>query len=415
MSDSSSVDVNRRDFLQAGALTVAATAVTGEGTAQAQEGPPPAEPMVLPRRPLGKTGVDVTILNFGTFRNTGLQLLLRACYANGVRMFDTARSYGSEPFIARWLTEKPEVRKDIFLVTKDSPRSPSELLAQVDKRLEALQTDYIDLLFIHALGDRSIQDGIAWPKSQEFKETVEAIKKTKKVKFVGFSTHHKQRAEILQSAAEGGFVDAIMLQYTPWLEKDDPLNRAIDACHKKGIGLISMKQVAGQFTSGDRPKMNVLEEVKNRVPMLKERGLTPFQGLLHAIWTDERISACCVSMRNLDEAKQNSAAARVYQPVKEADLRQLRDACLAHGPTLCADCDGRCGRAAGTTAELGVLTRYLTYYEHLGDRAEARRLYTELTEDQRRWEGADLAAAREACPNHLDFAKLLPRVDRHLA
>ena len=59
------------------------------------------------------------------------------------------------------------------------------------------------------------------------------------------------RAEYLQAAAEGGFVDAIMLQYTPWLDKDAPLNRALDACHKKGIGLISMKQVAGQFGNAD--------------------------------------------------------------------------------------------------------------------------------------------------------------------
>ena len=29
--------------------------------------------------------------------------------------------------------------------------------------------------------------------------------------------------------------------------------------------------------------------------MLKEKGLSPYQGLLHAIWTDERFSSCCVS------------------------------------------------------------------------------------------------------------------------
>ena len=38
------------------------------------------------------------------------------------------------------------------------------------------------------------------------------------------------------------------------------------------------------------------------MPMLKERNLTPFQGLLHAIWTDERISSVCVSMRNTDQS-----------------------------------------------------------------------------------------------------------------
>jgi hypothetical protein len=99
----------------------------------------------------------------------------------------------------------------------------------------------------------------------------------------------------------------------------------------------------------------------------------------------------------------------------KAEIDRLRDACIAAGPTFCADCDGRCSRAAGTEAELGNLTRFLTYHEHHGDRAEARRLYTEMADAARNWQGADLDAAREACPNKLDFATLLPRVDKTLA
>ena len=67
------------------------------------------------------------------------------------------------------------------------------------------------------------------------------------------------------------------------------------------------------------------------------------------------------------------------------------------------------------TAELGNLTRFLTYHEHHGDRAEARRQYAALAPEARDWSGADLEAARAACPNQLDFARLLPEVDRHLA
>ena len=61
-----------------------------------------------------------------------------------------------------------------------------------------------------------------------------------------------------------------------------------------------------------------------------------------------------------------------------AEIDRLRDACIAAGPTMCASCDGRCGRAGGTEAELGNLTRFLTYHDHHGYRAEARRLYAEL-------------------------------------
>ncbi len=405
-------NVNRREFLQTGAVAAATAATLASGSSRAADDQPAAK-TTLPRRPLGKTGVDVTILNLGTWRNPGLDRLLRFAYANGVRYYDTAKSYGSEPGIKRWFQQMPEVRKEIFLVTKDSPREPRQLIPMLDQRLEALGTDYIDLFFIHALGDHDPDAGVTWPKSKELKETVETIKKSGKAKFVGFSSHHKDRAAFLQSAAEGGFLDAIMLQYTPWLDKDAPLNKALDACWKKGIGLISMKQVAGQF--GNATQGGPLDEVIKRVPALKQRNLSPYQGLLHAIWTDERIASSCVSMRNTDQIRENVDAARRFEPLKEADIRALRDASLAHGPTLCADCDGRCSAAAGTKARLGDLTRYLTYHDHHGYRGEARRLYAELADHERDWKGADLEAARQACPNHLDFAQLLPKADRSLA
>ena len=98
----------------------------------------------------------------------------------------------------------------------------------------------------------------------------------------------------------------------------------------------------------------------------------------------------------------------------KAEIDRLRDACIAAGPTLCASCDGRCSRAAGTTAELGNLARFVTYHDHHGHRAEARRLYAGLSDAARNWQGADLQAARQACPNKLDFARLLPRAEEVL-
>ena len=243
----------------------------------------------------------------------------------------------------------------------------------VDQRLEALGTDYIDLFFIHGLGDdHSLDDAIKLVKSQEFKETAEAIRKSGKAKFVGFSTHHRTAPRSSRRRPRAASSTRSCSSTPPGSTRTAPLNRALDACWKKGIGLISMKQVAGkQF--GNAPKGDILDEVVRRVPMLAEKKLWPFQGLLHAIWTDERISSCCVSMRNTDQIRENADAARRFEPLKLADIHQLRDAVLAQGPTLCADCDGRCSTAAGTTAELGDLTRFLTYHEHHGDRSEARR------------------------------------------
>jgi predicted aldo/keto reductase-like oxidoreductase len=289
------------------------------------------------------------------------------------------------------------------------------MIASVDQRLAACGTDHIDLFFLHGLGDHhTLDEAVNLVKSKEFKEAADAIRKSGKARFIGFSTHHKDRGPIIQAAAEGGVVDAIMLQYTPWLDKDSPLNKALDAAHAKGIGLISMKQIAGRMF-GDAPSGNILDKVKQKVPTLAEKNLSPFQGLLHAIWTDERISSVCVSMRNTDQIRENVDAARRYEPLKTAEILQLRDAMLAQGPMLCADCDGRCSIAGGTGAELGNLTRFLTYHEHHGDRAEARRQYAALPPEARDWSKADLAAARAACPNKLDFARLLPEADRLLS
>jgi aryl-alcohol dehydrogenase-like predicted oxidoreductase len=415
MSHDQTGGTDRRTFLQAGALATAAALGGSTGHVEAQEAA--AKATVLPKRKLGKTDIEMTMLELGTgaLREQGvLERLIRLSYASGVRTFDTAKAYGTEPGFKRWFERSPEVRKEIVLVTKDNPKAPKDMLAMLDRRLAALGTDYVDLFFVHGMGDEhSLDDAVNFVKGREFKETADAIRKSGKAKYIGFSIHHKDRAAIIQAAAEGGIVDAIMLQYTPWLDKDHPLNKALDACYAKGIGLISMKQIAGRFSAV--AGLDVLKEVVKRAPMLAEKKLSPYQGLLHAIWTDERISGSCVSIKTTDQLREDAEAARRYEPLKTAELQQLRDATLAFTGTLCADCDGRCSHAAGTKAELGNLTRFLTYHEDHGIRAEARRLYAALEPEARDWSGADLEAARAACPNKLDFAALLPEVDRHLA
>jgi predicted aldo/keto reductase-like oxidoreductase len=401
MSENLTGSLQRREFIQAGAAVTAAATLSQGAVAQVAgvQASPTAKKSKLPRRVLGKTGVEVTLVNQGTVRQPdALDRLFRYSFSRGVRYFDTAAAYRTEPAFKKWFAAMPEVRKQIFLATKNGVGRPGDMVKQIDHRLDALGTDYIDLLFFHGLGSHQVD----WPKSREMKEAVEAIKKTGKVRFVGFSTHDPRKAEQIQNAAEGGFIDVIMLAFSPWLKKDDPINRALDAAHAKGIGLVSMKQMAGHT------------KVKDNIPALLERGLNTHQGLLTAIWSDERISATCVTMMNTDQVNQNTEAARRFQPLKEADIHALRDAVLAAGPMMCADCEGRCGLAGGTNARLGDLTRFLTYHEHHGSRQQAHEGYAELTEEERNWRDADLTAAREACPSKLNFAQLLPEVDRLL-
>ena len=184
---------------------------------------------------------------------------------------------------------------------------------------------------------------------------------------------------MITTAAMANVVDMIMVKYNALAAKDHPFNKALDAAHAKGIGLISMKQLAGSET--------MLKDMATKVPSLRDKGLAPYQMLLHAIWTDERISSCCVSMKTTDQMNEDVHAARTYQPLKAAELREIHEFFLASGPTMCALCDGRCSLAAGTGAALGDLTRYLTYHEQHGERTEARRLYAAVAGVGPRLEG----------------------------
>ena len=168
---------------------------------------PPRRPQsaALAKRKLGKSGIEVSMLNIGTWRSSGVERLLRFAWANGVRYIDTAKSYGTEP------ADRPMVPADARGPQGTVPghQGPCHGVAhgnsssKLDDRLAALKTDYIDLIFIHALGDHDFATEVKWPESQEFKETAEAIRKSGKAKFVGFSTHHPKRPEILQAAVQG--------------------------------------------------------------------------------------------------------------------------------------------------------------------------------------------------------------------
>src|SRR3954453_5998979 len=115
---------DRRTFLQTGALVTAATLGAASGL-EAQDAPPKSP--ILPKRKLGKTGIEITLLEMGTgaLREKGvLDRLLRLSFASGVRTFDTARAYGTEPGFKKWFEQTPAVRKEVVLVTKDNPRAP---------------------------------------------------------------------------------------------------------------------------------------------------------------------------------------------------------------------------------------------------------------------------------------------------
>ena len=117
-------DLTRREFMKT--VGLAGLAVAGSGVTGALAAPEPpaaaAKADTMPKRKLGKTGVDVSILNLGCMIDTiNNQLLLKQAVKWGVTFWDTAEHYGdtlSEEGIGRFFARNPEARKEIFLVTK---------------------------------------------------------------------------------------------------------------------------------------------------------------------------------------------------------------------------------------------------------------------------------------------------------
>jgi aryl-alcohol dehydrogenase-like predicted oxidoreductase len=365
----------------------------------------------LPVRTLGRTGADVSILTLGAGRPPSARML-NAAYDTGIRCIDTAASYGnqaSEREIGRWMAEKAN-RKEIFIISKDRPEVPDQWSAMVDRSLKTLQTDYVDLYLVHSLGGRgwlgTVKKDREIPLQKEWAAAADKLKKSGRVRFVGFTTHAEVqiRADLLNNAATGGWVDAVMVSYDPQLVRENAdYNKAVDACHKAGVGLICMKEMRAV---NDMPKI---------LPEFKDLGLSPYQAVLHAVWTDARITTTTSEMLNLSMWRENSKAARIFKPLDSAKIEAVVGLYQRYGRRFCNACDGSCRRAGRTKAALNDIVRALSYYERDGRLDEARRVYASLSEDERDWHGADLAAASAACHCNLDFATLLPRAEEKLA
>ena len=245
---------------------------------------PAAASAVLPKRQLGKNGPPATMLCMGGMEQALSPEYIDIAWSMGIRYFDSADCYlggKSEKIFGAWLAKYPERRKEIFLVSKDHPhQGPKQMLEMIDRRLDACGTKYLDAFYIHGLGPREYgEDSVNWPKSDEFKKTAETLKSSGKVKMVGFSCHDGRLNDYLNAAAQGGFLDIIMLNYTPFFTKGDAFDQAMDAAHKAGIALVAMKTL--RSAGKDIPK---------RVPDFDKLGLTTHQAMLHAVWSDPRIS-----------------------------------------------------------------------------------------------------------------------------
>lgn len=400
----------RRGFIRAAAAAPVGLALAPAMAAPVASAAPPvlAGSGPLPTRQLGKNGPQVSMLNMGGMMVCLSPEYIDIAWSMGIRYLDNADCYvkgNSETFVAGWLAKHPERRKEVFIATKDHPKKgPEQLLEMIDHRLERIGTDHLDAFYIHGISPKEYgEESLEWPKSDRFKRVAEKLKSSGKVKMVGFTCHDARLVDYLEAAAQGGFVDIIMLKYTPFFTPGDPLDRALDACHKKGIGLVAMKT------------MRNLKDVPQRLPELDKLGLTTHQAVLHACWSDPRISSVCSMLNNVGEIECNTTAARTYkEPLKLSHINLLKQTILAHRRTMCPGCPS-CDAAATTTGlAFHDIARYVTYYEQDGN-LDAREMYRELPAEARDATAVDLEALRDACAFRTDYPDLMRRAQSYFA
>ena len=243
--------MDRRKFIQTGIAGVAGLSLVRTGLANIQMTVP--SDISVDRVKLGKTGLKVSRIAMGTgtkgwnyqSNQTRLGLdnfvkIARHGYERGIRFFDMADMYGSQPFVGKALKELP--REKLTLMTKmwtyDEGSEKRESVSKtLDRFRQEVGTDYFDILLLHCMtkGD--------WAETRKF--YMDGLAKAKQdgiVKAVGVSCHNW---EALVEAVDNPWCDVILARLNPFQSHMDgtveAVNELLGKARKKCKGLIGMK------------------------------------------------------------------------------------------------------------------------------------------------------------------------------
>ncbi|MGO9017824.1 MAG: aldo/keto reductase [Syntrophobacteraceae bacterium] len=392
--------LSRRDFIKT--IGIAGIASSGLNMGKADGAPEQADAgkHALPKRKLGKTGVEVSVLTLGGgFDTINNQLLLRQSLNWGVTFWDTSEAYGnglSEEGFGRFFARNSDARKDVFLATKVHSGEPEAMTAALDKCLKRLATDYVDLLHVHGIKDFS---EIAEPKP--VKQWVSGLKRAGKIKLCGFSTHENMESCLL-GAAKADWIDAVMFAYSFRLMNGVKMKEAIAACADKGIGLVAMK------TQGGRQVQTESEAEMQMVERFIKRGFTDKQAKIKVVLENPNIASICSQMPSLTILSANVAAARDQTRLTRSDFELLERFAAETHQSYCAGCGRICHEAVGGAVPISDVMRCLMYYRDYGERDLAREVYAGLPDGARaKLTQVDYSLAEKACPQRLAISKLM--------
>lgn len=408
--------INRRNFLRSAGIAGVSGAFAVSGAHAGDMPKPdanesskaaPKQMQKVPRRKLGKTGVEIPILSLG-FGRPGESVVLRQALDWGVNHWDTslvAAGGNSEISIGEFLAKNPDVRKDVFIVTKESnSKNPDEIEKCLQTSLKRLNTDYIDLYF----GVYMVKDMSRF--TDDVKKWAEDAKKRGAIKYFGFSTHENM-AQCLSAAAKLGWIDAIQLKYDFRLMQDSALQEAIDACHKAGIGLIAMKTQSKRSRGAETDA----EADSKAFAHFLEKGFTEGQAKIKAVLQDERISSVCSAMNSTAMLMTNVAAVLDKTKLAADDMELLRQYAQETCSGYCAGCGYICEQATAGVPVSDIM-RALMYHNSYGDKTLAKETFAEIPAEIRsRLLNMDYSAAEARCPNRMPIGRFVADAVKNFA
>jgi predicted aldo/keto reductase-like oxidoreductase len=395
---------NRRTFLKSAAAAGGAAALASAEPAWAD--PPQPAGSEVPLVTLGKTGQKVSLLGMGT--SWVLQpSFVQAAIRSGVRYIDTSETYEGgrcETTIGEVL-ERTKMRKDVYLVTKNSrskvggPRAFDAYEKRLNASLERLRTDYVDCYYLHGVSGREIP----LFSDPDVKAAFEKLKKSGKIKFCGLSCHDRRLPEIVTAAAECGWIDQIMIQYNYRTMTADAVRRALDAAAKANLAIVAMKTQGG---AGEFSEATAAPAFKDFI----DKGFKKETAAIKTVFSDQRVHCVVSEMTTRDMLRENIQASRDHT-LSLRDRKLLEEYRQATAHLYCQGCGHHCEPAAGGVSVADTL-RYLRYHDVYGKRRQARELFQALSPEARDFAAADLAAAQAACPYGLPVVELIQRAER---
>jgi len=255
----------------------------------------------LPKRPLGKTGEQITILGLGgegllrTYdREEEAVALIQRALDLGITYFESARAYAaSESYYGMALQER---RRKIFLASKSHERTGDGALKHLEATLKNMKTDFLDLWIVHDVRTPKDLDLIFGPKGAI--RAFEAAKRNKLVRFIGISGH--RNPTILSRAIDLFPFDTVLMPINPaephyWSFLDGVLPKA----EKKEMGMMGMKTLS-------------------RGVCIKIFGVESTETFLRFALT-QPISTAVVGCENMEQLEMNVRIAKTFQPMTQQE------------------------------------------------------------------------------------------------